>query len=184
MLCGFSMNSRALCIPFLCVFLFPGVIYATDFDLLISQRVKQASNTSTPASILRQLAKDDSELVRVAVASNRRAPEEVYLQLSFDNSADVRMALALNIDVPEQAKLNLARDKNHDVRLRAAKCGYMYPSVLKILATDHSVEVRQLVAANYNSTAEILTMLINDPHSIVRNTAKQHPNFPTSNNDE
>jgi hypothetical protein len=168
------MKFIQLFIYYLCVLLLPGLAFASDFDIEQGNLVKLASKTTTPAATLRQLAHTNSVKVRVAVASNRRAPDDLYLELSADRSARVRMALALNIDAPERAKLNMARDENHNVRLRLAKCGYMYPSVLKILATDDAADVRELVAANDNATEEILAILRKDPDEHVRMTAIKH----------
>lgn len=96
--------------------------------------------------------------------------------LANDSSAEVRMALALNIDAPEKSKLSMVQDENKNVRLLLTKCGYMYSSVLKILAQDNNDEVRHLVATNLNTTAEILMVLAKDSDHLVREAVANHPN--------
>ena len=103
--------------------IFSSQVLATEIDSELSERIKQASNTKSPAALLKRLATDPAEQVWLAVASNRRAPADIHMELAHDKSAEVRMGLALNINAPVQSKLILANDQNKDVKLRLAKCG-------------------------------------------------------------
>jgi len=68
-----------------------------------------AANPYAPARLLRALAEDDDEQVRLAVAFNQATPSDVLLDLS-GRGVDLALFVALNPDAPDAVLQQLAAD--------------------------------------------------------------------------
>ncbi|MBS2006116.1 MAG: hypothetical protein JST01_03695 [Cyanobacteria bacterium SZAS TMP-1] len=80
-----------------------------------------AANPNTPLAILRQLAGNENEDVRIAVAENVSTPRDLLLLLARDRQADVRYAIAENANLAPEILQLLCEDDNPYVSSRAMR---------------------------------------------------------------
>jgi hypothetical protein len=80
-----------------------------------------AANPNTPIAMLRQLASNETEDVRVAVAENPSTPRDLLMILARDQQADVRYAIAENANLAPEILQLLCEDDNPYVSSRAMR---------------------------------------------------------------
>lgn len=123
---------------------------------------KLAAESSNP-ELLRLLADDDDPSVRARVAFNINTPLDVLPRLELDDVQPVRNALALNPNVPAELLATMARDYSWSA-LRMRKAIAQHPNVtcdiLARLATDESIQVRNAVVRNPQTTIEARQQLL------------------------
>ena len=85
------------------------------------QKMKLASNPSTPVDVLRALAQDEDWVVRSDVAENPSTPIEVLRALAKDESVYVRRWVAEHPNTPEDVLHYLAKDVEYEVREQVAQ---------------------------------------------------------------
>ena len=132
------------------------------------EKVYQASNRSTPTSILVELAKDLNDDVRVGVASNRSTPPEALAELAKDPKSDVLSQVIKNPSTPPEILAELAKDPDDKVRYWIIENPSTPPEVLAELAKDPNDDVRYWVAKNPSTPPEVLVELAKDPDGDVR----------------
>lgn len=133
------------------------------------QKLKEtlASNPDTPEEILRELATDENESVRVAVAANpliHRYPD-ILVDLVTDEFYYVRMTVAAHSPLPPSTLAELAKDENDYVLEALAKNPNTPPSVLVDLAKrpfPNRQESRVCDAALEHMPLEVLCEMYNE----------------------
>lgn len=136
----------------------------SDFGI----RGNVAMNKNTPASILSQLADDDSIYVRSNVAENRNTPVRVLSQLAEDNNHSVRASVAENESAPIQVLSQLAKDDDPEVRSSVAYNKNTPIALMNELAKDKNYYVRAHIASNKNVPKDIVKKLFKDRSILVR----------------
>ena len=138
-------------------------------------RAEVAGNTDTPAPVLDALAKDEHEEVRVYAAWNPSTPSATLARLAADQHNNVRERVAKNPSTPPEALEYLAKDAVGRVRHGVATNSNTSPSTLGWLAAldtqnlEDDADVREGVAGNPNTPAEVQDVLSRDPSIFVRN---------------
>jgi antitoxin component of RelBE/YafQ-DinJ toxin-antitoxin module len=138
-----------------------------------------AKNKQTPTEVLRALALDADEIVRMEVAENKQTPAEVLRSLALDVSAAVRWNVAQNKQTPAEVLRSLALDASAFVRRDAAMHEHTPAEVLRALALDADEQVRQNVAKNEQTPAEVLRTLALDVSAAVRWNVAKNKQTPT-----
>jgi hypothetical protein len=134
---------------------------------LISKQAT-AENHNTPPEVLRVLAQDENDDVRIYVAENPNVPVDVLKVLAQDENDDVRSYVARNPNTSPETLQILAQDENKYIRFNVARNPNTSPEVLQILAQDKSKIVKLVVAENSNTPVEVLQILAQDEDKDVR----------------
>ncbi|ENX04237.1 hypothetical protein F900_00221 [Acinetobacter modestus] len=116
-------------------------------------------NSETRDEYIRAASEDASDLVWIDIIS--RFPE-------------MREWVAYNKTVPLNILEILARDENESVRAAVAMKRKLSPELFDLLSRDNSEEVRHRIACNKKSPIYILKILANDPIMFVREAALKH----------
>lgn len=125
-------------------------IFSSEFiPKELEQRILLARDPILSPTVLEYLAFDDHKMVRRAVAVNPRTPLNTLLLLASDNELSVRGLLA------------------HCSRS---------PQVLRLLAKDKILAIRQTVVSNLYADEQTLMLLSRDSNPIIRNRISQHKN--------
>ena len=132
-------------------------------------RVWVARYSFAPASILSQLADDQSDDVRLALVKNVNTPQDVLLKYVNDPSVAVRSALAKDPKTPERILVALADDSDHTVRVIVALNERTPRDTLLALTRDEDPRVRSALAGNQDPPIEVLRALLQDGNETVRN---------------
>ncbi|MBM7845708.1 hypothetical protein [Herpetosiphon giganteus] len=138
---------------------------------------KRAAESSDP-EILRLLADDDDPSVRARVAFNINTPLAVLPRLELDDVQPVRNALALNPNVPAALLATMARDYSWSaLRMRKAIAQHpnVTPDILARLATDESIQVRNAVVRNPQTSASARQQLLD--RALTAALYSAHPMF-------
>ncbi|WP_054533948.1 hypothetical protein [Herpetosiphon geysericola] len=138
---------------------------------------KLAAESSDPV-ILRLLADDDDPSVRARVAFNVNTPLDVLSRLELDDVQPVRNALALNPNLPAELLATMARDYSWSaLRMRKAIAQHpnVTPDILAHLATDESIQVRNAVVRNQQTTIEARQQLLD--RALTAALYSAHPMF-------
>lgn len=77
------------------------------------------SHHNIPIEILKKLASNDDDWVRIGIGYNPNTPTEILRQLADDKDKYVRLSVATNLNTSEAVLLKLAEDKNRGVKNRA-----------------------------------------------------------------
>jgi len=150
----------------------------------------------------KKLANHEDASVRLNLARRSDTVPEILYFLAEDPSPEVRLAIAKNLNSPYQADLLLSRDGNTDVRTGLAeKISKLVPGlsgnqldkvhkaateVLKQLARDEAIKVRQVLSETLkdvaNAPAEIINRLARDVDWVVCAPVLEHS--PVLNEDD
>lgn len=137
---------------------------------------RAAAAERASVEMLRILARDKGEAVRLAVACNSSTPVEVLTALADDHEAEVRgtavrkiiWAATLARGVDTAVIRTLARCQYASSRQAVAASSAAPEEVLRGLAHDGDTLVRQAVASNVRTPKEALAALADDPEKSVR----------------
>ncbi|XSG77265.1 hypothetical protein ACP8Y2_09675 [Herpetosiphon llansteffanensis] len=138
---------------------------------------KLAAESSDP-EILKLLADDDDPSVRARVAFNIHTPLEVLPRLELDDVQPVRNALALNPNVSAELLATMARDYSWSaLRMRKAIAQHpnVTPAILARLATDESIQVRNAVVRNPQTSVTARQQLLD--RALTAALYSAHPMF-------
>ncbi|MBM7843201.1 hypothetical protein [Herpetosiphon giganteus] len=130
--------------------------YATLLDAPFAQRLLVANSNDVKGLAI--LAEDDEPKIRLVVAQNQATPRTVHQLLELDDSQHVRAALASNHSITPTLLLMLARDHSWSglpIRLAAARNPVATPEILALLAQDQASLVRQTVLQSQHIAPEI-----------------------------
>jgi hypothetical protein len=148
-----------------------------------------ATNPTTSSDILEQLAKSDRISIVSAIAANPNTPVSLLIQLAEHESVRVRQQIALNCNTPLEILPKFAND-NENVRnglrqnphlqadLQAAKSSDTDLHSLAKLAQSPYTFIRREIAANPNSTANLLGQLSEDEDWEILTNVASHINTP------
>lgn len=106
-----------------------------------------AKNPHTPVEVLRQLAKDDVNLVRALVATNPSTPSDV-LEKFFSDEKIVRDGLSGNPNTPVKLMKIFADDADKMVRMRLAENPNAPEEILNTLLQDGDPNVAKAAEVN------------------------------------
>ena len=126
-------------------------------------------NSAEEFVLLRKSEKRD-EYIRSAYEN---ASDLVWMDV-ISKFPEMREWVAHNKTVPLNILEILARDKSESVRATVAMKRKLSPELFDLLSRDHSEEVRYRIACNKKSPIYILKMLANDPIMFVREAALKH----------
>ncbi len=138
---------------------------------------KLAAESSDP-ELLRLLADDDDPSVRARVAFNINTPLDVLPHLELDDVQPVRNALALNPNLSAALLATMARDYSWSaLRMRKAIARHpnVTPDILARLATDESIQVRNEVANNPQTSLSARQQLLD--RALTAALYSAHPMF-------
>ena len=140
---------------------------ALSHDETAAVRARAARNRNASEAMLRRMASDDDDAVRLSVLCNPRIPRDLISAIYCRRGlALARVLKARNPDVDAAALWEVAmccpspyRPKHTAVeRVEAAQNPAATPALLELLAQDACIEVRQAVARNVNAPARIADM--------------------------
>jgi hypothetical protein len=121
-----------------------------------------------PGDVLETLAADPDPKVRRAIAWREELTEELRKKLLTDATPAVRVAAAYNRRTPAETRATiLARDTELSSRGWLAYSG-SDPMLLKLLASDKEVSIRERVAQNHACPPDVIRTLAVDPDPGVR----------------
>lgn len=164
-----------------------------------------ASDPSTPANVLAELARSDDSLLRTFVARNSACPSDVLFQLaqdedslafgdalynhslSFDQLVSLfgrgtpwaDRAMARHPGLPGAWMDLLARAGDSEVRAGIAGRADTFDDLLVMLSDDDGWDVRLEVAGNRRTRPETLELLAWDDNEDVRGAVAGNPNTPS-----
>lgn len=139
-------------------------------------RVFAAQKARDP-ELLRRLANDTDEVVRVAAVINKHTPPEVMEEKCKDPSQKVRYwAVRLAPKFPSEA----VTDSSAQVRTALCSRNDCPPEVLKRLADDKASTVRACVAQNPNTPPEVLDYLAKSSDLLVVLKVASRDDIPES----
>lgn len=154
-----------------------------------------AGNANTPVEMQTRLTEDKDPVVRQVLASHSNRVE-ILTKLATDDNLDVRRAVAFNCNTPAGVLTKLAEDKdqrvwfgvlcNHNTRAEdkdlinrklfaAHKAGA--DDQMK-LADDKHLGIRELLASDRNTRAEVLAKLAKDESPDVRRCVARNDSTP------
>lgn len=160
---------------------------AADPSAAVRVIVANASNLSDSA--MEQLAQDSNLDVKRALLERSDLGSSARLALAKDANPAICSAAADGLRIPAIKRANpeawavemlqaASSCGDTDTRVLAADlAGDEAPSILTSLADDEDVEVRQMVAERSQS-AEVLTMLSNDPFGYIRGAVARNRSTP------
>lgn len=128
----------------------------------VNQRRLQAGLPTTTEPQFRRLMRDPDWEVRQKVARNRKTPADILDSMANDTHPQVRIGVATNLATREKTFMTLARDQDTAVRSVVARFEFVPASVLALMATDPSINIRFEVASNLNTDKETLLQLSKD----------------------
>ncbi|MGW7025899.1 hypothetical protein ACWGFX_01665 [Streptomyces xanthophaeus] len=126
-----------------------------------------AANSSLPSEVRLRLAEHPESSVRGAVAASLTdAPPGLLARLADDQDSLVRMFLAMNDHLPPELLTVLAGDPDANVRQWVVQHRRDTPeAVRRALLTDPDPNVRNAAASTYTPSADLLPVLLADPHT-------------------
>ena len=95
-------------------------VWREVIDRFPDMRFWVAHNKTVPLSILRTLAKDEDDRVRIMVAARRKLDRELFFTLAADADASIRHAVACNDKCPSEVLRLLSHDSERFVAEEAA----------------------------------------------------------------
>ena len=115
---------------------------------------------------------------RIRYAQNVTDPDAM-LVYAYDPNKDVRLNLAYNPALTQECAEILANDEDWGVRYAVA-CIYhqLSDSMISTLMTDDQYEVREGLATNRTTPADVLRALSEDKSAMVRAAIAYNPNTP------
>lgn len=123
-----------------------------------------------------ELARDPDPRIRAAIADAWwAAPAPVRIALLTDPDPTVRAAASRRAQPPVPAELHPACLADPATRAHVAGYAELTDVVAFALATAPDHGTRQAVARNPRLSAEVVAVLVADPHPFVRGTMIQHP---------
>lgn len=145
-------------------------------------RAAVASNPTTPESVLRMLADDESFMVLFGVAQNPNTPPEILIKLitKYPNEEGLVAFCARNKNMPVSELRDLRKHKSEMVRRYVAGNPNAPDDVLRAMAYDSDSRVREIVAEHSGTPVIILAMLSKDKYWLVRNCVAENPHTPYS----
>lgn len=146
-------------------------VLANDHRTGVRQAI--ASNPDCPEPLLRQLAQDKVDAVRVVVLN--QYPHLAQGQVTGE-SEEKRLAMATNLDNPELLA-RLVNDESKAVRLALAANPHCDAAILKQLAADPEPEIRATAARHDKMDAKQRIQLLEDTAAQVRASALSRCNW-------
>ncbi|MEE6263579.1 hypothetical protein [Plantactinospora sonchi] len=123
-----------------------------------------------------ELARDPDPRIRAAVADAWwTAPAPVRAALLTDPDPTVRTAASRRAQPPVPVELHPTCLADPATRAHVAGYAELTDALAFSLATDPDHETRQAVARNPRLSAEVVAVLVADPHPLVRAAMMQHP---------
>ncbi len=131
------------------------------------------------ADLVRKLAKEPDNIMRMRIASRINMPIDVEETLSDDENIEVRKRMAVYPLLSKKSMSKLAEDINKFVRLRIAGRSDLPEDVLLKLASDESYLVRLKIAEHKDLPKEAILQLSKDKNWFVRRRLEWiHGPFP------
>ena len=141
-------------------------------------RLYVARNPKTPAEVLKKLAEDKNENddIRKAVARNQNAPIEVLVKMAEDENEDIRSSVARNPSTPAETLVKLTEDEDGFVKIKAAENPNTPVEVLVKMAEDSNAKLG--VAGNPSTPLELIKKMSEDENVFVRYFVAKNPKIP------
>jgi len=143
-----------------------------------------ARDTSTSKSLLTELSKSISAIVRSNVGHNTNTPLESLRILATDEDNHVRFNVANNATTPLDILRKLSEDKTGSVRANVALNPNTPLDILQKLAKDLCWSVRRDIAWNPNTSSKILVVVfdrenqLEGPEACIIRALYEHKNLP------
>ena len=166
-----------------------GALGANPSDLVqltghpdLEVRIELAQNPILPEIALRNLAHDDSCLVRQFVGGHQNTPSDVLEMLASDVDWEVRLRVAQNPGTPIKCLEEMATDRTlvtdidgFEMTVQQCVAGNPSASVGMLQALMEIEDCRSHVAGNPSVPIELLEQLVFDPSSDVRLSLASNP---------
>ena len=117
-------------------------IMLNSHSQLLRTKYLNAGNPASSAAVLDLLAEDCHPAIRARVAENINVPLRTLIKLVGDKSEQVRLSASFNDKLPEIFQFQLANDPHEDVRFSLAEDPNTAVEILRILAEDSNVYVK------------------------------------------
>ena len=145
------------------------------------RRRQATSGGVSAAAILRRLASDEADTIRVDVAAHPRCPPDALARLSADGHGRARIAVANNPNTPAVTLGLLASDSSSSARRGVANNPSSTSETLSGLVASAGSgrsgdKLRVCVAANPNCAAGLLERLSGSADDDIRLAAAANPN--------
>lgn len=113
--------------------------------------------------------------LRSQLAGDPMVNPKILEKLVYDKQRMIRRAVAVNPATPVNTLLYLTKDKEPSVRGLLAQCNRI-PQVLRVLANDKILAIRQAVASNPYADEQTLLTLSQDSNKIIQSRISLHNN--------
>ena len=145
------------------------------------RRRQATSGGVSAAAILRRLADDEADIIRVDVAAHQHCPPDALARLSTDAHGRARIATANNPNTPAVTLSVLASDPSSSARRGVANNPSSTSEILTGLVASAGSgrsgdKLRSCVAANPNCSAGLLERLSGSEDDDIRFAAAANPN--------
>jgi hypothetical protein len=177
-----TRRRRAVDNPTACIARLQSQVYVDD----IHMKKRLAPLKGNTVFMFEVLARDKKASVRELVAKNSNCPGDVLKLLAEDKNNRVKMAAVQNRNFKGTASQKQVKSSDAEQlrnkgrkrdRIKIAKEAKRV-AILADLAQDRSDEVRLAVAENEKSTAKVLLELIKDPDEKIRAAVARHQKTP------
>ena len=147
----------------------------------LDRRRQATSGGVCAAAILRRLASDEADTIRVDVAAHPHCPPDALAKLSTDDHGRARIAVANNPNTPAVTLSTLASDPSSSARRGVANNPTSTSETLTGLVASAGSgrsgdKLRVCVAENSNCSADLLERLSESKDDDIRFAAAANPN--------